>query len=154
MVNEVLNETANKAREQGLSQKEADAKQDVQAAIDYIATNSTKNIYLWGSSYSGSLSLILAKEDARVKRVIAFSPGEFLGNQQTVRTSITDLEKPIFITGGEAEYKFVVQPILNVLPKLNVTAVKQKGGNHGTKTLWENNENSKNIYEELFRFLK
>ena len=154
MAKEVLNETANRAREQGLSQKYADAKQDIQAAINFVAENSTKEIYLWGSSYSASLSLIIAKENDRVKKVVAFSPGEFLGNQETVRSAIPDLDKPVFITGGEAEYKIVVQPIVDILPKLNVKAVKQKMGNHGSKTLWDNNENTKNLYDELFRFLK
>jgi dienelactone hydrolase len=154
MANEVLNETANRAMEQGLSQAKTDAKQDIQAAINYISNNSTKNIYLWGSSYSASLALILAKEDDRVKRVIAFSPGEFLGNQETVRSAIPNLEKPVFITGGEAEFDINVKPIVDILPKFNVTICKQKLGNHGTKTLWDKSDNTNKIYEKLFRFLK
>ncbi|PCJ67142.1 MAG: hypothetical protein COA58_02155 [Bacteroidetes bacterium] len=154
MAQEILNETANRARENGKASTYIDAKQDIEAAINYVASNSTKNIYLWGSSYSASLALIIANEDDRIQKVVAFSPGEFLSNQEQVRSSIGNLSKPIFITGSKGEYDIIVKPIVDALNKNNLITLKQDGsGNHGTKTLWSDNTNTANIYEKLFEFL-
>ncbi|MGB1038954.1 MAG: alpha/beta hydrolase [Bacteroidia bacterium] len=154
VVNDIINETAQLAEEKGLSTKYIDAKQDILAAIGYVSANTDKEIILWGSSYSASLALIIGAVDERVTKVVAFSPGEFLDSQNTVRENIPGMRKPVFITGGSAEFGLVVDPILKVLPKQYVTYVKPVGdSDHGSKTLWINSINTTTTYEALFNFL-
>ncbi|MDC1395486.1 dienelactone hydrolase family protein [Bacteroidia bacterium] len=154
LVNEVFNETAKAAETKGLSTKYIDSKIDIEAAIDFVAENTEKEIYVWGSSYSASLALMIGNEDERVKKVIAFSPGEYLGNQNTVRPAIEGLSKPVFITGGSLEYDLVVKQIVEVLPLQNLTTFKPEGASdHGSKTLWMVGENTDLTYQKLFDFL-
>lgn len=151
---DVVNQTAAAAKAMGLSPSYLDALVDVKAAIDYAANNSSKEIYLWGSSYSAGLALIAAKEDDRVKRVIAFSPGEFFSNQSTVRSRIIGLNTPIFITGSNAEYDMIIKPLVEVLPKHNVVTFKPESvSDHGSKTLWPASSSAELTYAKLFEFL-
>ena len=148
----VVNETHQRAIEQGKPFGYLDARKDIEAAIDFVAANSSKDVYLWGSSYSASLAMMIAAKDARIKRVIAFSPGEYFGNQSTVRSAIIELTKPLFITSSKAEYKLIVAPLIAVLPKHNVVAFQPSiSGDHGSKMLWS--AAGDETYAELFKFL-
>lgn len=154
MANEILNETAENARRQKITTTYSSARQDIISAIDYISSHTDKEIILWGSSYSAALSLVIGASDDRVKKIIAFSPGEFLENQNTVKPAVVGISKPVFITGSSSEYDLIVQPIADVMPKQSTTFVKQTGqSDHGSKTLDLNNSNSKMLYEKLFDFL-
>ncbi len=151
---DVINETAALAKKNNVPASNYDALKDITAAINYVDSNSTKKIYLWGSSYSASLALMVAKTDDRIKRVIAFSPGEYFANQNTVKPKIMGLNTPVFITGSKIEYKIVVEPLINVLPKHNVTAYMPNfQTDHGSKTLWPTMVNADEVYAELFKFL-
>ena len=154
-VHGIVNETAKLAAEKGLSQEYMDARPDVEAAINFVAQNSEKEIYLWGSSYSASLALIVANVDPRVKKVIAFSPGEYFSNPNSVRSLIVGLTKPCFITGGNAEYDMMTEKIVMAVPSNNLVAVKPEGlSDHGSKTLWSTSPSTKATYKKLFRFLE
>ena len=154
MANEVLNESAQRAMQQGLSTKYADAKVDIESAIDFVSKNTDKEIYLWGSSYSASLSLIIGNKDERVKKIVAFSPGEFLGGQNTVKAGSAGLSKPTFITGSQSEYDLIVAPIVSSLSEEYVTAYKQVGqSDHGSKTLFLGGESAANTTAVLMDFL-
>jgi hypothetical protein len=148
----VTNETSKRAEELGLSTKYIDAKQDIEAAVDYVSTNSNREVYLWGSSYSASLVLMVGSKDERVKRIVAFSPGEYFNNQSTVKSAILGLKTPTFITGSNVEVEMVVEPLVNVLPKHNVVYFKPDFvTDHGSKTLTA--ANGERVYEALFEFL-
>lgn len=148
----VVNETNKRALELGKPTDYKSARQDVEAAIDYVSANSTKQVYLWGSSYSASLALMIGAEDDRVKRIVAFSPGEYFDNQSTVRNSIFDLTTPVFITSSAAEYDMVVAPLVNVLPTHNALIFKPElSGDHGSKALFSNAGDE--TWEALFGFL-
>lgn len=151
---DVINQTAAAAKAKGLEPKYLDALADVKAAIDYAANNSSKEIYLWGSSYSAGLALIAAKEDERIKRVVAFSPGEYFSNQSTVRSRILGLNTPVFITGSNTEYDMIIKPLVEVLPKHNVITFKPESySDHGSKTLWPTCSAAEITYAKLFEFL-
>ena len=154
LVNEVINETAAAAKAKGLEVKYMDAMQDIEAAIEYVAQNSKNEIYLWGSSYSASLVLMIAKKDARIKRVVAFSPGEYFSNQNVVRPKVIGLNTPCFISGSSAEFDKIVKPIINVMPRHNVVSYKPKVlTEHGSKTLWTSSNGYQETYKALFEFL-
>ncbi|MDB4160916.1 dienelactone hydrolase family protein [Bacteroidia bacterium] len=155
LVNEVFNETAKSAEEKSLPTSYIDAKQDIVTAIAYASANTDKEIILWGSSYSASLSLMVAAEDSLVAKVVAFSPGEYLSNQNMVKNAVTDLDKPVFITGSSAEFDIVVRPIVIALKNASTTEYRPKGpSDHGSKTLWQQSKESSLIYAKVCRFLK
>jgi dienelactone hydrolase len=155
LVNEVFNETAKRAEAQGLSTNYIDAKADLLASVDYVKANTDKKIILWGSSYSASLALMVGAENVNVEKIVAFSPGEYLDNQDRVGSSITNLDKPVFMTGGSEEYDMIVKPLEMALPKGNVTAIKQGiSSDHGSKTLWNESKNAQNVWAEVVSFLR
>lgn len=154
-VNGVENGTYLEAFKQEKGTKYMDAKQDIEAAIDYVAANSDKYIILWGSSYSASLALMVGKNNSKVKAIVAFSPGEYFSKQEVVKSAVMGLNKPVFITAGKEEYKLTAEPIINVLPKPNVTSYQPTGASdHGAKTLWKSCNGHRDAYKALFDFLE
>ena len=154
LVNEVFNETAKRANEQNLTTEFLDAKPDMRAAINYVAANTDKEIYIWGSSYSAGLALIVGRDD-RVKKVIAFSPGEYFQTPEFLREEAAALNKPSFITGGITEYDNVVRPIIDVMIPHHVTAHKPTGiSDHGSKTLNINATSTEETRSALLAFLR
>ena len=154
LVNEVFNETAKRANEQNLTTEFLDAKPDMRAAINYVAANTDKEIYIWGSSYSAGLALIVGRDD-RVKKVIAFSPGEYFQTPEYLRQEAAALNKPSFITGGIAEYDNVVKPIIDVMIPHHVTAHKPTGiSDHGSKTLNIKSASTDETWAALLSFLR
>lgn len=155
IANEVYNETQKSAESLGLSTEYIEALKDIAATTAYLLDNNTKEIILWGSSYSASLALMHAAKESSVSKVVAFSPGEYLSNQNTVRNTIANLDKPVFLTGGSAEFDLVVQPIINGLPKAQITQWKPTGrSDHGSKTLWQAGEATDRLYTQICTFLK
>ena len=154
LVNEVFNETAKRAQGQSLTTEFIDSKPDMREAINYVAANTDKEIYIWGSSYSAGLALIVGR-DERVKKVIAFSPGEYFQTPEYLRQEAAALNKPSFITGGIAEYDNVVKPIIDVMIPHHVTAHKPTGiSDHGSKTLNINAASTDETWAALLSFLR
>jgi dienelactone hydrolase len=154
LVNEVFNETAKRAQGQSLTTEFIDSKPDMREAINYVAANTDKEIYIWGSSYSAGLALIVGR-DERVKKVIAFSPGEYFQTPEYLREEAAALNKPSFITGGIAEYDNVVKPIIDVMIPHHVTAHKPTGiSDHGSKTLNINAASTDETWAALLSFLR
>ncbi len=77
-INGVINRTNQRAVAKSIPTSFNDAKQDIEAAVKWAKNHYKRKVILWGSSYSSSLSLILAKEMAEVEKVLSFSPGEYL----------------------------------------------------------------------------
>jgi alpha-beta hydrolase superfamily lysophospholipase len=73
----VTNETSLRAKQKGLPTGYLDARQDIEAAIDYACSlNNAQPIILFGSSYSAALALLIATQSSKVKAVVTFSAGE------------------------------------------------------------------------------
>jgi len=153
-VNYIKNQTAAAAREKNLPTDNMSAYKDMQAAVDYLYSKTGKPVIVLGSSFSASLSLILAKNNPKIKAVLAFSPGEYFDYNPVVREAIAGLDKPIFVATMAKESMFMLNLLIKVDPK-NVTKfspVKEQGA-VGSKALWENNKCQTEYWLALMQFI-
>ncbi len=153
-VNYIKNETAALAKKLGYPDSYLDAEKDILAAINYAYDRNQKEVLLFGSSYSASLCLKVAKDNPKVKAVIAFSPGEFL-KPLSVKDEISGLKKPVFIASSQREFHYIEELLINVSSSSKILFKPQNGqGKHGAKSLWDNCDTSKEYWLNLLLFLK
>ena len=154
-MNYITNETASRAKAENKPHTYMDAKQDMEAAMEFVRKFNQKQVILFGSSYSASLCLILARSNENVKAVIAFSPGEFFRPEVTVKNAISGLAQPVFISTSDIEHKYV-EEMLSEVPDLNKYIYRPPTGEgvHGAKALWDSNEFSDECWFELLLFFK
>lgn len=147
------NETKERAKEKGLPTGYLDAKPDVETAVDYAyEINNKKPIIILGSSYSASLSLLIATENEKIKAVIVFSPGEYLKGVDLANT-IKNISIPIFATSPKKEIK-QVSDVLKFLNNKYVTQFKPRvEGFHGSKTLWAEVSGNEYYWAAVKKFL-
>ena len=151
-VNGVTNETKSRAVAAGKGTDFIDAKQDIVAAVAWAKNYYDKNVILLGSSYSSSLVLIIAKEDANVEKVLSFSPGEYL-SPINVKTSITGLNKPAFLTSSKTEATGVTS-FYNVITSTSKVQFTPTGnGVHGAKALWSSQPDQAEYWLAVKAFL-
>ncbi len=149
----LINETKTLAKEQGLSTGYLDAKQDVEAAIEYsYKKNNNKPIIIIGSSYSASLALLITTETNKIKATIAFSPGEYL-KKIKLAEEIKSIDKPTFVTSTKKEIKAVTELIRFVDPRKITHYEPTVEGFHGARALWESVNGHELFWLELERFL-
>ncbi len=152
-VNNVENETAIRAKTIGLSTSYLDAKQDIEAAIEYLYDiNGNKPIILVGSSYSASLVLLIGKENEKVEAVAAFSPGEYLKGIK-MNERLQDYKKPVFLTSSRSEIEQVENLNLVMTEGFRYFFKPPFPGVHGSKALWDSTEDSDKYwfaFEEFF----
>lgn len=158
--NNIDNATTAAAKAAGKSTSFVDALQDIQAAINYVKTTYAKGTFiLWGSSYSSSLSLVLAKENAdKIDAVMAFSPGEYFSDQgkasDWITTEVAELKMPVFITSKNSE-SVDVNPIYNAIPSTNKTYyLPSSESKHGSEALYESNDVSVWTWNAVNKFLE
>ncbi len=153
-VNEVINETHSEAKHNDLSTSYLDAKQDIEAAVDYAyKLNNNKPIILVGSSYSASLVLLIATNNKKVKAVASFSPGEYLKGIN-LANAIKNLNKPTFVTSSKSEINQTAG-VVRYIDKKYVTQLKPTvTGKHGSKALWNSNDGYKTYWKAFSSFLK
>ncbi len=152
-VNFVKNETAERAKAQKLSTNYIDALPDILASIDYARAMVQKPVILFGSSYSASLSLIVASESVKVGGVVACSPGEYFSDSTYVKRRLNLPKKPVFVTGSRYEIRVIKLLVDNVPPANLVVADPGKfTGTHGASTFWENKPESKEMWLALTMF--
>lgn len=154
-VNYVPNETATLAAEKGLPTSYLDAEKDMLAAIDYVYKKSNKPMVLFGSSYSASLALKVAKGNYRVKAVIAFSPGEYFNNELVIKDLLSGYDKPVFVASSQREHTYMTD-LLSPIPDNLKTVFKPNDGQgeHGSKSLWSSCPSSKEYWLALLLFFK
>ncbi len=151
-VNYIQNHTALLAIQQGYSADFLSSKKDIEAAINWVQKRNHEPVILFGSSFSASLSLLIAKENSNIKAVIAFSPGEFFTPEITVQLAIRDLNKPVFVASSHRENPYV-DTLLSFVPSTNKTIFAPKtGGEHGSKSLWKSNPNNQEYWLALTMF--
>jgi alpha-beta hydrolase superfamily lysophospholipase len=152
--NSIVNKTNLDALENELSTDYIDAKQDIEAAIDYIYDcNGGFPIILVGSSYSASLCLIIGKDNPKVKAIAAFSPGEYLEGI-TVSEELDSLGKPIFVTSAKLEISQTNQLIAKVDSSFITHFKPNIEGVHGARALWKETEGHKEYWKAFLTFLK
>ncbi|MCB9189104.1 MAG: alpha/beta hydrolase [Flavobacteriales bacterium] len=150
----IPNLTYKEANEKGLSTEYMDAKQDIESAIDYLYDyNGEQPIIILGSSYSASLSLLIAKNNPKIKAVVAFSPGEYLEGI-TLKDSIDSIQKPVFVTSSKLEVPQTTQ-LTSGIDSVYLTHFKPDvEGIHGARALWKETEGHKEYWNALLKFLK
>jgi dienelactone hydrolase len=152
-VNFVKNQTAIEAQKRNLPTDYINSQPDIKAAIDYVASKTSKPIILFGSSYSASLALIEATNNFKVKAVVVFSPGEYFSDKEFVKSSTQKLFVPTLALCSKAEFA-EMEKLLNHLPKkhLNLFRPSLGQGVHGAKALWESNSSSSEYWMALSQF--
>ena len=155
VVNNVINETAKRAKEKGLKPiVYLDTKQDMEAAITYVyKMNASKPIIIVGSSYSASLALLLATNNPKIKAVAAFSPGECLKGLN-LTNAIAALNKPVFVTSSKKEISQVAGIFSKVKSKNKVHFKPTVVGIHGSRVLWKKTKGHASFWKAFTDFLK
>jgi pimeloyl-ACP methyl ester carboxylesterase len=153
--NYVRNETARKAWEEVKPSRFLDARNDIEAAIDYTYNLNNQDVILVGSSYSASLCMIIGNDNPHVKAVIAFSPGEFFGNDLRIEQVLDTFRIPLFVTGTETELPYITQMLQKISNQDNVTIFEPSipPGEHGSMALWENNPTKDEYWLAILLFI-
>ena len=152
-VNGIVNLTAVDANHKLMNVGYAGAKQDIEAAIDYMyAMNGGIPIVLVGSSYSASLALWIAIDSKKVRAVAAFSPGEYLKGI-SLNDTIKKISIPLFITSSKREIKPVDQLIRKVKPKFVTFYKPTTKGIHGSRALWETTSGYEGYWNAFREFI-
>lgn len=158
-VNGIKNETLKAAMSEFKDTTYVDAVQDIQAALNYVAKNySDGKVILWGSSYSSSLVLKVAKDNRRkVTGVLSFSPGEYFENFGKSSTWITEsaskLKIPVFITCERVEKNGVQEIYDAIKSKEKVFYYPEYDSRHGSQALFKTTLNNEKTWEQVELFL-
>ena len=154
-VNFVQNETANLAKEKGLPTTYIEAEKDILASVDYAWEKSKKQMILFGSSYSASLAMRVAKGNSKVKAVIAFSPGEYFQPDMVMKDQLANYDKPVFVACSQREFSYMNELLINIPDNLKTVFKPQDGaGEHGSKSLWQTCPTSKEYWFALLMYFK
>lgn len=149
----VVNETSTLAKQKKLATGYLDARQDIEAAVDFaFELNGRRPIIILGSSYSAALALLIANDTEKIKAAITFSPGEHL-KRINLAGEIKSLTKPVFATGAKKEID-EVKAVFRFVDSQSVTIFEPEAdGFHGSKTLWESVKGYETFWEPLQHFL-
>ncbi|NOR27734.1 MAG: hypothetical protein GQ540_04290 [Lutibacter sp.] len=151
--NGVLNETSLAAKERGLPTDYLDAKQDIEAAIDYMyELNGHQPIVLVGSSYSATLALLIGNNLEKVKKIAAFSPGEYYKTID-VKNSIQNISKPAFVTSSKKESLALKELISLVDTNFITHFIPTVEGIHGSRALWSSTNGNEDYWEAFINFM-
>jgi len=154
IANDILNETAQAAKAQGLPTAYLNARQDIEAAIDYLYNaNSNTPILLIGSSYSASLALLIGESNPKVKAVAAFSPGEYFKGMN-INEAIKDYSKPVFVTASKNETEGLTEMVSQIDSKFLTHYKPLEKGIHGSRALWSSTEGVDGYWNAFKLFLK
>jgi dienelactone hydrolase len=152
-INYVRNETAEQARLKKLPTDYLSARQDMEAAIAYVyQLNSNKPMVVMGSSYSASLSLLVAANNTKIKALIVFSPGEYFNDAPKVTPSLTQINCPMFVSGSKKEMEYIKPMFKNVNPRWITLYSPKNEGIHGSRALWPTTDGSEDCWLSLIQF--
>jgi dienelactone hydrolase len=153
-INDVENQTAASALSLGKKIEYLDAKQDIESAVNYAFGLNGKKVILFGSSYSASLSLVIATENPKVLAVVAFSPGEYFGDRLNVSQAIEHLALPTFVTSAKKEASGMTKMFHGPVTNYVTQFLPSKEGVHGASALWSTNADNDEYWKALTVFLK
>jgi alpha-beta hydrolase superfamily lysophospholipase len=114
-----------------------DTEPDLEAALAWAGQRGLP-VIVWGSSYSAALVFRLAARHPReIAAILAFSPGEYLGQPELVRQAAATVSVPVFITSGIEEEERAKAKLIHDAVKApgSVLAVPKTAGIHGSSTL-------------------
>lgn len=149
-----VNQTSTLAKQKGLSTGYLDARQDIEAAVDYACNklNQGKPIILLGSSYSAALALLISLRSDLIRALMLFSPGEHLKGIR-LADEIKALKTPCFATAAQKEFEEMQSLFRHCDAKhLNLYRPAQEGF-HGSKCMWQGVPGYQGYREAAARFL-
>jgi len=154
--NFVANETAKYVKANNMPNSMTDAEQDIIASIEYVKSIAPQApISIFGSSYSASLCLKVAKERNDITCVIAFSPGEYFEPNFNVQKTITGMSTPVFAACTKSEAPYMKELLSGIGNNYKTIFVPDRGeGLHGSKTLWWESSTRDEYWLALLFFLK
>ena len=109
-------------------------------------------IVIWGSSYSASLALIETAKNLRIKAAVVFSPGEYFGQDDFIKSKISKISVPILLLSSKDECDTVKELVAGIKPSLKTFYCPTDEGKHGSKALWKNNTSSKDYWMSITMF--
>ena len=120
-----------------------------------IFENSKAKIIIWGSSYSASLAIKLGGDNPTlINGVLAFSPGEYFDRSKTyIRDSAKKVKCPVFITSASKEAKAWKNIFLAIPSQSKHSFLPKTKGNHGSRALWNEFNDSKDYWQAVNKFL-
>lgn len=122
----------------GRSDTYLDALPDLEAALAYARrTSPGAPVIVWGSSYSASLSFVLAaKHPADVAAIVAFSPGDYFGAKLRVAEEAAKVGVPVFVTSdGTTGELAQAKAIHDAAPNAAKALFVPEHGRHGVSIL-------------------
>jgi dienelactone hydrolase len=139
-INYKPNMTAFTARRNGSYARMKDIELDIMASIQYLESIGVSEMILAGSTFSGTMSLKLGKNNPAIKGIIAFSPGEYFMPHFRLEEVTNEYNKPVLVTCTQSEKPYVEELIKNI-PADFITLFSPDYGDGvpGSKALWENN---------------
>ncbi|MCQ2606894.1 MAG: alpha/beta hydrolase [Bacteroidales bacterium] len=155
-VNFINNETAMLAKSGNYAVSMLDCEKDILAAINYVRSeNPNAELFLLGSSFSGSLCLKVAVDSSSLfKAVIAYSPGEYFG-EMSMAEYVKPLQIPLYVACNRNEYSYVSAMVKDVATKKKVVFRPEKNTKeHGAKSLWWESDGNESFWLSLLFFLK
>ncbi len=149
------NETASNAMKMGQEPTMLDARQDLKAAIDYLAKKYNQKVVIWGSSYSSSLALFELAENKKVKAALAFSPGDYFGDLAvTLANTFGKVDKPYFVTSSKTEAAPLKKSFESVEMKDDqIHFIPESNGFHGSRVLWIGQNGADEYWSAVTEFL-
>jgi dienelactone hydrolase len=112
---------------------------DLEAALAWPSSQGLPaRSIVWGSSYSAALVFLLAaKHPDTIAALLAFSPGEYLGDTHSVRDAAAKIHAPVFVDSAlDNEEIDAARAIVKAVPGSSaVQFVPKRGGVHGSSTL-------------------
>jgi len=151
------NETYNRATQNGVEKIQfADAAQDIESAIDYLASKYQQKIIVWGSSYSSSLALHVAAKNNNVKAVLSFSPGDYFGEAfPSLKTVLPKIKQPFLVTSSREEADGLEGLLSDVnQSKIQLQFIPESDGFHGSRALWIDQAGAEEYWAAVTSFLK
>lgn len=153
--NSVSNETSKRCKERKCPTRVSDIENDILASIDYAFAISNKPVVLFGSGANASLCLKIARENDNVRAVIALSPGEYFLPEISIKDTISDLRKPVFVSSSLADTPYVEEIVSGVSKEyVQVFEPEMGEGARGTVSLSSENENASEYWLALLLFFK
>lgn len=140
----------------GESTEYAQAYPDLEAALTWAKRKKYKTVIAVGSSYSASLAIVLASNHGGdIDAVAAFSPGEYFADKNWVKTAVSNLSVPLYITGTDTE-KERINTVLQWKKEQDITRYQPRNAVHGASTMRQdkNPEGYKANLDSFIRFLK
>lgn len=159
-INGVENETAKRASKAGKSTTYTDALVDIESALIYARKHyGPGKVIAWGSSYSAALVLKVAGDNAAlVDGALAFAPGEYFsrfGKSATwIQESAKHIDVPVFITSAHREEEKWSAIYAAIKSTKKVSFLPTSAGNHGSRALWKQFEDSGSYWDSVKVFLK